>query len=338
MTFGDRFLTFFRLGSKNEGKPADMLYRITVMSALLLSILYLVLLLSLIGFAAGEAVTGEGEDAQAQGIAILLTPPWVFVILSLSIVNGLVTNVWMSAGFILKKTLWLKRSYFTGFTIIVMNLFLFIFMQMRGNGVAVLKEYKDAKTFRFARPSSEILVEFAMEEPEEWLNLQETFTCCGVNMYSAYGKEVYPDIEDFDFDQLHSNEQKCNFNNLNVAVNDTVKTTDVEEAEDESATFFPDYFCEDFILPLLRQYAIRYSILIGFVTFVQAMVLFAASRLFFSYMESEGGFKEDYDKYIGARMVVEDTVLQKAGFEPNAPPTSRGAKASKRLKAQNLKF
>uniref|UniRef100_A0A7S3LH43 Tetraspanin n=1 Tax=Aplanochytrium stocchinoi TaxID=215587 RepID=A0A7S3LH43_9STRA len=312
----EAFKELFRFEEGHEPRKADNLYRMVLILSMILTFMYTLATFLFLAFAVGD---------EFQNLAMLIAPRWAVALLALSVLNGLIANGWMTAGFVRYKRRWLSRSYFLAFPLIIINLFIFVFLQMRGNGITALPEYADAENGKFAMPTLELITQYAMDNKKLWFNLQRDLGCCGLNMFSCYGDDVFDNIDNFNIFDLISFQQECAPRNITIFSNLNTKSPE-QAAEDQFVDFDQFFWCEDELTIILRQYAKDYGIYFGVMTLIQLFIQFGGARLFFSYMESEGGFKPDYDKYVGARAVVEETVLQKAGYNPKSSAAKSGLK------------
>lgn len=297
----------FRIEDGHEEVKADMYYRICVSFVIISLLTYIG---GIIGFIV-YAVQGP-----ISSLSLYIADVYALPIASFALIFGFIGSTLMALGFEQVDPRKLKIGLPIVILGVVLNLFLVVYLQMRGNAITALPENEDAEKFRFSYPTLGKTVEFAMESPEEWKEIQDELNCCGLSLYAAFA-DTELGVDNFDIDKLHNGRRCLNDPTAINSIKQFVLDDTPENARDsEGATAGASFFCEEEIAPIVRQSAQSASVFFGITTFLLLVVAFLAPRLLYSYMEKEGGFKPNYDKYIGARPVVEQTILDKAGYKP----------------------
>lgn len=303
--FREALKVLFRIEDGHVEVKADMYYRICVSFVIISLLTYIG---GIIGFIV-YAVQGP-----ISSLSLYIADVYALPIASFALIFGFIGSTLMALGFEQVDPRKLKIALPIVILGVVLNLFLVVYLQMRGNAITALPENEDAEKFRFSYPTLGKTVEFAMEKPEEWKEIQEELNCCGLSLYAAFA-DTELGVDNFDIDVLH-NSCLDDFAAI-TAIKNFVQNDPPETARDaEGATAGANFFCEEEIVPIVRQSAQSASVFFGIASFLLLVVVFLAPRLLYSYMEKEGGFKPNYDKYIGARPVVEQTILDKAGYKP----------------------
>lgn len=335
-------------GNPRESRAADTVFRVAVIFGILLTIAYIVELALLIVFPSGTVALNT--------LAWELSPGYSTALLFLSVILGLIVNPVGIVG-LLRGTKCLVQSHFwSSFFLVLVNLFVFIYLLMRGNGVVVVGS-QNIDSNNLADPTVRIdtfsdvvqkqIVRFALDNPEEWLQLQlssgDSQGCCGLNMRSVYGNEVF-DIDDFDLDVLLSNEVRCIAGRaeMDALLLEFPQFDDevLERASDSVILSSSNFFCDRILATEIKSKAQGFSVLFGVQVFVQVIVMFLAGSLLYSYQEKDGGFKPN-EESLDARPKVENTVLVNAGYNPQSssmPTRTPRSAADKNQGAQRVQF
>ncbi|GBG26122.1 Hypothetical Protein FCC1311_023422 [Hondaea fermentalgiana] len=132
------------------------------------------------------------------------------------------------------------------------------------------------------------LVDFAEEQPVDWVNTQNSFKCCGISYELTYLYEDYnKTLASFLDSQISGTDKDCSSYHTTIEVLHTTfpsydDSTD-DDAEAAAAAALPaDFFCKSKIKTLATEYTLYLGIASGFLIFLQFICFFCAIMVYVS--------------------------------------------------------